>query len=127
MPLMLTCLPLLRRLFFLLLAASLALPPLVANASVGASAEQGTPRVEHAEGYVPPCHGAGAGLAEAHAGSAGEADCSQLCLWLCAHANALAAGVVASAAAGAPEGPAPAPACLLHGPVRVVPLRPPIA
>lgn len=121
---MATVLPLLRRLCLLLLAVSLALPPLVVEAFPGAPA---TEAGQAEETYVPPCHGVGAAVSVTHHASEAPADCSLLCLWLCAHANAVAATGLPLAFSAAPVGPVQHRAGLLHGPVLPVLLRPPIA
>lgn len=119
-----TLLPLLRRLCLLLLAVSLALPPLAVEAFAGAP-EPVEGQAE--EAYVPPCHGVAAAASDAHAAPETPADCSLLCLWLCAHANAVAATGLPQPASAAPAGPVHHRASLLRGPVLPVLLRPPIA
>ena len=117
-------LPLLRRLCLLLLAASLALPPLVVEAFPSAP---GSAAGQVEEAYAPPCHGVGAAVAEEHAAAESPTACSLLCLWLCAHANAVAAVGLSLPASAAPAGPVLHRTSLLRGPVLPVLLRPPIA
>lgn len=116
-----TLLPLLRRLSLLLLAVSLALPPLVAEAFPGTPEPDA---VQAEDAHVPPCHGRSQG----HEASAVDeaTNCSLICLWLCAHANALASSELPLVASAAPAGPVQRRASLLHGPVLPVLLRPPI-
>lgn len=121
-----TVLPLLRRLFLLMLAVSLALPPLVADAlPQGASAEAAS--TEQVEANVPPCHGGGSVAPDTQAGSEDSVDCSQLCLWLCAHANAPPGLGLPLVTSDSPTGPVLRQDRLMRGPARTVPLRPPIA
>jgi hypothetical protein len=118
-----TLLPLLRRLCLLLLAVSLALPPLVAEAFPGPPVPDA---VQAEDPYVPPCHGVGAAVSDAHSASESPADCNLLCLWLCAHANAVAANGLHLPASAAPAGPVLHRTSLPRGPVLPVLLRPPI-